>query len=100
MSLRRFALICALPAMLAAPAAAEPTVDLEFGPNYYPRAHDLYSRTCHGGDMDGCHRLGVLHAYGLGVAQDLARAYELYSRACDSGINAACDNLRRLPQTE
>ncbi len=40
MSLRRFALICALPAMLAAPAAAEPTVGLGLSFSFGARGVD------------------------------------------------------------
>ena len=40
MSLRRFALICALPAMLAAPAAAEPTIGLGLSFSFGARGVD------------------------------------------------------------
>src|SRR5262245_14508924 len=57
------------------------------------RAAALYSRAGDGGDAQGCANLGVMYAYGQGVAKDDAKAAAAYQRACDQGNAQACTNL-------
>ena len=43
----------------------------------YTQALPLFEKACNGGSAIGCSILGVMHAKGQGVKQDLAKAFQL-----------------------
>jgi len=56
-------------------------------------ARGLFERACEGGVLAGCHALGVLYQYSIGVAPNHARARDLYYRACKGGHLLGCVSL-------
>ena len=67
---------------------------------HFAEAAPLYERTCAGGNVYDCDRLGYMYANGLGVAKDNVRAKELETKACDGGNFYGCNNLGFLEQSE
>jgi TPR repeat protein len=57
------------------------------------RAAPLYQRACELGIGQACHRLGVMHQEGTGVARDEDKARELFGVGCRQDSAAACDAL-------
>jgi TPR repeat protein len=57
------------------------------------RAAPLYTRACELGVGQACHRLGVMHLEGKGVARDEDKARELFEVGCRQDSAAACDAL-------
>jgi TPR repeat protein len=45
---------------------------------------------CAGGDAQGCNRLAILLATGVGGDADPAQAVQLYERACELGATLGC----------
>jgi TPR repeat protein/serine/threonine protein kinase len=54
-----------------------------FGEQNYSSAVDLYSRSCDGGESDGCEALADMYGTGTGVTKDSHRWEEYYGKACD-----------------
>lgn len=50
----------------------------------------LLEKGCAGGDPEGCGRLSLFYACGVGVDRDLRRAFTLAVEACDGGGIPAC----------
>jgi hypothetical protein len=65
----------------------------------YAEAAPLYDKTCTGGNVYDCDRLGFMYSNGLGVAKDNARAIELETKACDGNNPYGCNNLGFIEQT-
>ena len=59
----------------------------------YDKAFESFKKACDGGDMRGCHNLGVMYEKGNGVEKDLGKAVQLFKKACDGGDLDGCRNL-------
>jgi TPR repeat protein len=55
-----------------------------------PRATELFSRSCLGGDAAACHDLALAYDDGIGVNRDVPRAAELQGHSCNRGFMHAC----------
>ena len=53
------------------------------------KASSLYKKACNGGEIAGCHNLGVLEE----KKGNIAKASSLYKKACDGGGMNGCYNL-------
>ena len=62
----------------------------------YRVANTFFSKSCDGGEADGCNNLGVLYVTGEGVKQDYFKAKILFTKTCDSGKADGCTNLGNL----
>ncbi len=62
----------------------------------YNHAFSEFQRACEGGNLAGCYGLGVLYAYGDGVAQNYPKAIQLYQQSCSGGEMQGCDFLGDL----
>lgn len=62
----------------------------------YTHAFSEFQSACDGGNLAGCYGLGVLYAYGDGVAQNYPKAIMLYQQACAGGEIQGCDFLGDL----
>ena len=60
------------------------------------RAATLRTRTCEGGDVRDCEKLGVQLIEGRGLATDPVRAAEALRRACEGGSVSSCRRLAVL----
>jgi len=65
----------------------------------YAKAATLYRRAADDGMADAQFYLGLMHANGQGVSQDLAEAVKWYRRAGDQGVASAQFNLGLMFQT-
>ncbi len=54
------------------------------------KAAKLSAAACEAGDMQACHRLGVLERGGTGVRENRAHGLALQQRACEAGHGPAC----------
>ena len=50
-------------------------------------------KACDGGNMLGCHNLGIMYTNGNGVKKDFSKAVELFKKVCDGGEVRGCGNL-------
>ena len=54
---------------------------------------DALRRACDGGQIEGCVRLGWMHAVGREVPRDEARGLRMLRQACDGGAQSGCLSL-------
>jgi len=62
----------------------------------YPKAFELFQKTCDEGYEKSCYNLGVMYRNGQGVTQNLDKALALYKKACEQGLSIACDKYGKL----
>lgn len=70
-------------ALLASPAAAEPTPAVQI-------------RACLDGDAPACNRVGERHVMGAGLAKAPGLAFDYLQRSCELGFLPGCSNLGLL----
>lgn len=58
----------------------------------YLKAMKFYTKSCDGGDTEGCYNLGIMYLNGQGVKQSNSKARELFGKACDGGHIDGCKN--------
>jgi len=56
-------------------------------------AFEDYTKSCDGGDAQGCGALGIMYHEGEGVKQDDFKAVKYYTKACDGGDAWGCGVL-------
>lgn len=83
-------------AVVRAAAAANERGNSYWKQKDYIHAFIEYQQACAWGNMSGCSGLGLMHAAGLGAAQDFGKASQLYKQACDGGEMQGCELLGNL----
>lgn len=59
-------------------------------------AHDLFKKSCDGGNPSGCFGLGTMYVAGKGVEVNLKKAQRYYEMGCSAGDPTSCTNLAML----
>ena len=59
----------------------------------YDKAFESFKKACDGGNMRGCHNLGVMYEKGNGVEKDQIKQLICINKVCDNDIEECADIL-------
>jgi TPR repeat protein len=60
---------------------------------HHEKAVDLLTRSCEGGNAEGCFFLGEMYRLGEGIEHGDTRAVALYVESCEGGYAMGCNSL-------